>query len=192
MSLPDYLTFANREQWRIWLEQHHTTEEAVWLVLFKKKYTNLGLGLEQAVEEALCFGWIDSTLKSIDDKCYALRYSPRKRVSTWSMSNINRVEKLIAEGKMTGAGLLKIAEAKENGEWDAAIQREQIDNIPEQLLQALKEKEGALAAYRALKTSRKKQLLYWLNSAKREETKDRRIQEIVNEVLDQGNPKEPQ
>ena len=107
MSLPDYLTFANREQWRIWLEQHHTTEEAVWLVLFKKKYTNLGLGLEQAVEEALCFGWIDSTLKSIDDKCYALRYSPRKRVSTWSMSNINRVEKLIAEGKMTGAGLLK-------------------------------------------------------------------------------------
>ena len=192
MSLPDYLTFANREQWRIWLEQHHTTEEAVWLVLFKKKYTNLGLGLEQAVEEALCFGWIDSTLKSINDKCYALRYSPRKRVSTWSMSNINRVEKLIAEGKMTGAGLLKIAEAKENGEWDAAIQREQIDNIPEQLLQALKEKEGALAAYRALKTSRKKQLLYWLNSAKREETKDRRIQEIVNEVLDQGNPKEPQ
>ena len=192
MSLPDYLTFANREQWRIWLEQHHTTEEAVWLVLFKKKYTNLGLGLEQAVEEALCFGWIDSTLKSIDDKCYALRYSPRKRVSTWSMSNINRVEKLIAEGKMTGAGLLKITEAKENGEWDAAIQREQIDNIPEQLLQALKEKEGALAAYRALKTSRKKQLLYWLNSAKREETKDSRIQEIVNEVLDQGNPKEPQ
>ena len=192
MPSPDYVTFDNRDQWRMWLEQHHATEQDVWLILYKKKFKDLGLGLEQAIEEALCFGWIDSTLKSIDEKCYSLRFSPRKQKSIWSMSNIYRVEKLIAEGKMTNAGFLKISEAKETGEWDAAIQREQIDEIPEGLLQALKERKGALEAYKTFKNSRKKQLIYWLQSAKREETKDRRIQKIVNEALEQRGAKEVQ
>ena len=190
MSSPNYLTFADRDQWRSWLEQHHATERDVWVILYKKKYQDLGLVLDQAVEEALCFGWIDSTLKSIDDKHYALRFSSRKRKSPWSMSNINRVKKLIAEGKMTNAGFEKIAAAKENGEWDAAVQREQIDTIPSELLQALEKKEGALAAYKAMNSSRKKQFLYWLHNAKREETKNRRIQKIISEVLEQGNDKE--
>jgi uncharacterized protein YdeI (YjbR/CyaY-like superfamily) len=185
MSVSHALNFANQGQWRMWLEQHHATEHEVWLIIFKKKYQNMGLALGQAIEEALCFGWIDSTLNTIDEKCYALRFTARKKVSTWSLSNINRVNKLIAEGRMTDAGLTKIKEAKENGEWDAAIQREQVDIIPEALLQALKEKEGALEAYKALKNSRKKQYLYWLHSAKREETRNRRIQKIIHEILDQ-------
>ncbi len=101
------------------------------------------------------------------------------------MSNIQRVEKLIAEGKMTAAGKLKIAEAKENGEWEAAIRREQVSIIPEELERALRKQEGALSAYRALPDSRKKQYLYWLQKAKQEETKHRRIQKIVDEVLNQ-------
>ena len=89
----------------------------------------------------------------------------------------------MAEGKMTDAGLLKINQAKENGEWQAAIRREQVDIIPEELESELRKKKGALTAYRALPDSRKKQYIYWLQSAKREETKQRRIQKIVNEVL---------
>jgi uncharacterized protein YdeI (YjbR/CyaY-like superfamily) len=95
------------------------------------------------------------------------------------------VEKLIADGKMTAAGYAKIAEAKENGQWQDAIRREQVDIIPEELERELQKVEGAVAAYQSLPDSRKKQYIYWLQSAKREETKQKRIAKIVDEVLDQ-------
>src|SRR5512139_3214310 len=109
------LTFANREEWRAWLEKHHRTDQEAWLFLFKKKADRHSLTYEEAVEEALCFGWIDGLLHSIDSEKYALRYSPRKPQSVWSATNKRRVEKLINEGRMTAAGLEKIAEAQENG-----------------------------------------------------------------------------
>jgi len=165
------------------LETNHATDTEAWLVIFKKKYRDLGLTLDEAVEEALCFGWIDGVLNPLDERCYALRFSPRTPYSIWSMSNIRRVEKLTAQGKMTEAGSLRIAEAKENGEWDAAIRREQVDLIPEELESALRNHAGALSAYQALPDSRKKQYIYWLQTAKREETKHRRIHKIVDEVL---------
>ena len=120
------LEFEDRCQWRTWLKKNHSIETEAWLILYKKKYQDQGLTLDEAVEEALCFGWIDSTLRSLDEKRYALRYSPRKQNSIWSMSNIQRVEKLIAEGKMTAAGNLKVTEAKQSGAWEAAIRREQV------------------------------------------------------------------
>ena len=144
-----------------------------------------GLSLEEAIEEALCFGWIDGKLKSLDEKRYRLRFSPRTAQSIWSMSNIRRVKKLIDEGRMTAAGRQKIAEAKENGEWEAAIRREQVDIIPEALESALRKIDGAITAYQALPASRKKTYIYWLQGAKREETKQSRIQKIIAEVLDQ-------
>jgi uncharacterized protein YdeI (YjbR/CyaY-like superfamily) len=179
----NYLEFSNREQWRMWLEVHHTTETEAWLVLYKKKYQDQGLTLDEAIEEALCFGWIDGTLRSMDEKRYALRYTPRRQNSIWSMSNIQRVETLVAEGKMTEAGQVKITDAKENGQWAAAIRREQVEIIPKALERSLRRKKGGLAAYRGLPKSRKKQYIFWLQSAKREETKNRRIQKIVEEVL---------
>ena len=162
---------------------NHAVETEAWLVHYKKKYGDQGLTLDEAVEEALCFGWIDSTLNTLDEKRYLLRYSPRKADSVWSMSNIHRVEKLIAEGKMSEAGQLKIEQGKESGQWDAAVRREQVDIIPERLESALQKKEGALSAYQALSISRKKQYIYWLQSAKREDTKKRRIQKIIEELL---------
>jgi uncharacterized protein YdeI (YjbR/CyaY-like superfamily) len=181
----NYLEFENRDQWRGWLEKNQATKTEAWLIIFKKKYRELGLTLDEAVEEALCFGWIDGQLKSLDERRYALRYSPRTRFSTWSMSNIRRVEKLIAQGKMTTAGLQKIDEAKENGEWEAAIQREQVDIIPKELETELQKHPGALSAYQAKSASQKKQYIYWLQKAKREETKQRRVQKIVDEVVNQ-------
>lgn len=125
--IPDQcLTFATREEWRAWLEQHCASEREAWLVHYKKKAAQRTVTYDEAVEEALCFGWIDGLLKSIDGERYALRYSPRKRRSIWSQSNKRRVEKLIAEGRMTAAGLAKVTEAQENGEWDAATAREEI------------------------------------------------------------------
>ena len=101
------------------------------------------------------------------------------------MSNIRRVEKLIEEGKMTDAGKEKIAQAKENGEWEAAIRREQVEKIPKDLEKALRKEKGALSGYRALPDSRKKLFIYWLQSAKRESTKGKRIQKIIEEVMNQ-------
>lgn len=179
------IEFESPDQWRRWLEKNHTTEVEAWLILYKKKYRDQGLTLEEAIEEALCFGWIDGKLKSLDEKRYRLRFSPRTSTSIWAVSNIRRVEKLIGEGKMTDVGYRKIAEAKENGEWEAAKRREQVDIIPKDLESSLRKVEGGLSAYRSLPVSRKKQYIYWLQSAKREETKQRRIQKIVEEVLNQ-------
>ena len=179
------LEFENRDQWRRWLSKNHSAEAEAWLVLYKKGYDDQGLTLGEAVEEALCFGWIDGKLKSLDKKRYLLRYSPRKADSIWAISNIQRVEKLIVEGKMTEAGYQKIAQAKASGEWQAAIRREQVDIIPEELEGALRKVDGALSAYQSQPDYRKKQYIYWLQTAKREETKKRRIEQIVKEILDQ-------
>jgi uncharacterized protein YdeI (YjbR/CyaY-like superfamily) len=183
MAREDSLHFTERQQWRGWLEKYHNTETEAWLVIYKVKYQSQGLSLEAAVEEALCYGWIDSTLNRHDQKRYLLRFSPRREASVWSVSNIQRAEQLIRAGKMTEAGLITIKQAKESGQWQAALQREQVDLIPEDLERALSNVKGGVAAYQALPNSRKKQLIYWLNSAKREETRTRRIKSIVEEVL---------
>jgi uncharacterized protein YdeI (YjbR/CyaY-like superfamily) len=184
MSDQDNLVdFGHRGQWRSWLEKNHHLESEAWIVIHKKAYEDQGVGLAEAVEEALCYGWIDGKMRSLDKKTYALRFSPRTSSSTWSMSNIQRVERLIQEARMTDWGLRKIAEGKENGQWEAAIRREQVDVIPEGLEKALQQHEGGIAAYRALPTSRKKQIIFWLQSAKRQATMERRIQSVVKEVL---------
>jgi len=180
-----YIEFENRDLWRQWLKKNHGIESRAWLVIYKKKYQDQGLALDEAVEEALCFGWIDGHLRRLDEKCYLLRFSPRRSGSIWSITNIQRVKKLIERGKMTDAGFQKISGAKENGEWDAAIRREQVDIIPGDLENQLRKIDGAMLAYQALSTTRKKQIIYTLQSAKQEDTKKRRIQKIIEELLDQ-------
>ena len=185
MEIPtDCLNFKNRDQWRNWLANHYATQTQAWLIIYKKKYQDQGLALGEAVEEALCFGWIDGTLKSRDAQTYALRFSPRMGKSIWSVSNIERAETLIRAGKMIPAGYQKIAEAQENGEWEAALRREQVDQIPEELEAALQKVDGAISAFQALPASRKKQYIYWLQSAKRADTQQKRIQKIVDEITD--------
>jgi uncharacterized protein YdeI (YjbR/CyaY-like superfamily) len=178
----DRLEFATRDQWRAWLEANHATESETWLVHYKKGHQESTLLLADAVEEALCYGWIDSTLRRVDERRYVLRYSPRRRNSVWSVRNVKRVEKLIRMGLMTPSGLAKVNEAKENGQWEAATRREQVDIIPPELEVELRGREGALAAYLALPASRKKRYIYWITSAKRPATKRRRIEAILKEV----------
>ncbi len=182
------LRFKDRAQWRSWLEQHHTTAKAAVLVIRRAKYRDLGLALDEAVEEALCFGWIDGTLRSLDERSYLLRFTPRRRDSVWSMRNIERVERLMRQGRVAAAGLRAVAAAKEGGAWEAAVRREEPDYIPDELMRVLRRTKGALSGFSALPRSRKKQLVHWLLTAKRETTQASRIAAIVDEALGSSSP----
>jgi uncharacterized protein YdeI (YjbR/CyaY-like superfamily) len=178
----EILQFCCRDEWRAWLAGHHATERQAWLIHPKKDATQPGLHYEEAVEEALCFGWIDGQLRSMDGERFALRYSPRRRGSVWSVGNKQRVAKLIRQGRMTEAGLAAVRHAKESGEWQAASRREAVDEIPADLVRALRRHQGRLAAFRALPKSRRAQFLWWIDSAKRTETRRRRIRAVVDRV----------
>lgn len=179
----DYLEFTHRGQWRAWLEVNHARAAEAWVVHTKKRFQDEGcLTLSDAVEEALCFGWIDSTLRRVDERRYALRYSPRRPDSIWSESNKRRVRRLTRDGRMAPAGLAVVAAAHESGQWDAAARRELVDLIPPELEAALGRRKGALDAYRALAPSRRKRFIHWIISAKRLTTRQRRIDAILDEL----------
>jgi uncharacterized protein YdeI (YjbR/CyaY-like superfamily) len=114
--------FATAQKWRRWLEQNHATKEAVWLMIYKKHSESPSVTLPQAMQEAICFGWIDSSMQPVDEDRYALRFTPRRKTSNWSERNKGWAAMLIEEGRMTEAGLAKIEEAKQNGRWDNAPQ----------------------------------------------------------------------
>jgi uncharacterized protein YdeI (YjbR/CyaY-like superfamily) len=175
---------SDRKAWRSWLSKHASSASEIWLVVQRKHSRYSGIFLDDAVEEALCYGWIDSTLNRRDDHSYLLRFSPRKPDSVWSMNNIRRVNKLEREGRMRKAGRDVVRAAKESGQWQAAIDRENPDWIPPQLEIALQQVEGALEGYQKLSHSKKKQLAHWFESAKRQETKQKRIVEIVRMALE--------
>ena len=176
------LCFPDRAAWRTWLEENHAQPEAVWVVINKKATPPPGLHYEEAVLEALCFGWIDGTLNRIDDLVYALRFSPRRRDSVWSASNLARVEALIEQCLMMPAGAAAIEAAKASGQWEAALVREKVDVVPPDLESALVTALGTVDGYLALAPSRRKQLLHWLATAKRPATRARRVGSIVDEV----------
>ncbi len=148
-------------------------------MVFAKKHTGLQtVGYSDAVEEALCFGWIDTTLNPIDEQFYAQLFTPRKPKSTWAASNKARVERLIADGLMTDAGLATIETAKKNGSWTS------IDHVatitpPPELQKALDASKAAAKNWPAYSPSCRKQFLFWLAGAKRAETRAARIREIV-------------
>ena len=179
----DLLYFRDRASWRRWLEENHEQAREAWLAIRKKSAKVECICLEEAVLEALCFGWIDGRLKTLDDAKYALRFAPRNPESVWSVHNIRRIQQLTADGLMTEAGLKKVRQGQESGQWDAAIRREQVDEIPSDLEMALRKQEGGLDAYRNLPASRKKQLIYWLETAKHPETRQRRIRTILEETI---------
>ena len=114
------LHFTTPDEWRAWLQANHATEKDVWLTFYKKHSATRSITFEEATDEALSFGWIDSSMKRIDDEKYVLRYTPRRKGSNWSERNKKRVAELIEAGRMTEAGLAKIDEAKQSGKWDEA------------------------------------------------------------------------
>lgn len=179
----DPLKFPNPSAWRVWLADHHASKLEAWLVIQKKSSIHVGIQLNEAVEEALCYGWIDGKMQSLDEHRYLLRFTPRRQNSVWAISNILRVQELTRQGRMSESGLAAVHAAKKSGQWQAAIDRENTDRIPRDLENALRRRKGGIAAYRNLPDSQKKRYVYWIQSAKREQTKKKRIDEILRTIM---------
>lgn len=180
---------AGRHEWREWLEQHHRSEQSVWLIQYRKNAGVPTLSWSEAVDEALCFGWIDSTRKTLDNERFIQFFTRRKPNSNWSKINKEKVERLIADGLMTEAGLEAIATAKANGSWVLLDDVEAL-KIPKDLAAALKKDKAAQAFFDGLSKSVKKMMLYWIVSAKRPETREKRIAEIVEHAEQGQRPKQ--
>lgn len=166
-------------EWRAWLQEHHATERELWLVFYKKHTGKASLAYEDAVLEALCFGWIDGILKRIDDEKHMVRFSPRRKNSIWSATNKERVAKLIADGRMMDVGLAKIKEAKKNGQWDRADVQRPVLEVPSELKDALTASKAAERHFASLALSYRKQFIWWIASAKRDDTRRRRVAEAI-------------
>jgi uncharacterized protein YdeI (YjbR/CyaY-like superfamily) len=175
---------ADQQQWRAWLEDNHDKEKSVWLVYYKKKSSMSALAWSEAVDEALCFGWIDSLSKPIDENRYMQFFSRRKTNSVWSKINKEKVGRLIDAGLMRQAGLDCIEIAKQNGSWTILDEVEGLV-VPADLEAGLREKPDAEGFFAALSRSDKRSLLQWLVLAKRPETRQKRIIEII-EMANQG------
>ncbi|RQO40399.1 hypothetical protein DBR39_05475 [Chryseobacterium sp. KBW03] len=177
-----------KEEWREWLENNHHVEQSIWLVCNTKKSNLPVVYWTELVDEALCFGWIDSTRKTIDEGSFMQLFSRRKPKSTWSKINKEKVERLIENKLMTQAGLETIRIAKENGSWTILDTVEELI-IPEDLNETFKLHEGSEAYFLSLSKSIKKMMLQWIILAKRPETRKNRIDEIAIQAAQNKKPK---
>lgn len=175
--------------WRKWLEKNHVSKQAVWVVFYTKASENKSLTWSEAVDVALCFGWIDSKKIKIDEETSHQFFSKRKPKSTWSKINKQKIQRLIANKQMTAAGLKCIEIAKENGSWTLLDEVEELI-IPTDLEAALKSKSKAFDYFLGLSKSSKKILLAWLVLARRAETRQNRINEIVVHASNEEKPKQ--
>jgi uncharacterized protein YdeI (YjbR/CyaY-like superfamily) len=175
MEIAESLYVATRDEWRSWLEQNHETQNEVWLIFYKKHTGKPTIPYSDAVEEAICFGWIDSIVKRIDDEKFLRKFTPRRDTGKWSLSNISRIKKMINQGRMTEAGMLKIDESALSTK--AEPRREHV--MPSYLEEALKAHPRAWDNFVTLAPGYKQQYIHWVISAKREETQKRRLAELI-------------
>ncbi|UII24368.1 YdeI/OmpD-associated family protein [Fulvivirga ligni] len=191
MMTKDIETFCpkSRTDWRKWLEKNHQSKQSVWLVYFKTSTKVPSISWSEAVDEAICFGWIDSTKKAVDEKRYMQYFSKRKPNSIWSKVNKEKVEKLIANGRMRESGFNSIQVAKQNGSWLILDDVEALV-VPEDLKEALENYHEATEFFNSLSKSSKKILLHWVMSAKRPETRRKRVLEIALSASKRQKPKQ--
>lgn len=181
MQTTEELHVTTREEWRAWLEENHSCKKEIWLIYYKKHTGKHTIPYDDAVKEALCFGWIDSIVRRIDEARYARKFTPRKDKSVWSELNKKRAEMMIRCGRMTEAGLTKIKAAKKNGEWDKTPTVE-ISDMPLELKRALAANKKAREYFNNLAPSYKKHYVGWIASAKREETRAKRVKEAITSL----------
>jgi uncharacterized protein YdeI (YjbR/CyaY-like superfamily) len=185
---PETFCPSSPEQWREWLQAHHATRQSVWLVYYKKAANQPSLTWSQAVDEALCFGWIDSQARPIDDEKYQQYFSRRKPGSGWSKVNKEKVALLIAAGRMTQAGLASIELAQQNGSWTLLDEATALV-LPADLAQELQKSPAASHYFLGLSKSVRQNILQWVALAKRPATRQQRIAEIVEMAAQQLRPK---
>lgn len=179
----------SRADWRKWLTKNHQSKQSVWLIYYRVSTNRASLTWSEAVDEALCFGWIDSTKRTIDDERYMQYFGRRKPNSTWSKINKEKVDKLIQNNLMMAAGLASIETAKQNGTWTLMDDVENLV-IPEDLKTALNKNARSLDFFNKQSKSIKKQLLHWVVVAKKVETRKKRIAEIARSAAQGRRPKQ--
>jgi uncharacterized protein YdeI (YjbR/CyaY-like superfamily) len=173
----DTLVLPDADAWRAWLAAHHGDTDGVWLVTAKKGVP--GVSRDDALEAALCHGWIDGQARRRDDETYLQRYTPRRSRSAWSQRNTKIVERLTAEGRMHPAGLAEVERAKADGRWDAAYAGSATIQVPDDLAAALDASPDAKAMFETLNSRNRYAVLYRIETAKRAETRARRIEKYV-------------
>jgi len=173
----------DRPAWRRWLLRHHDRDGGVWLVLHKKGSQSGTFSYEDAVLEALCFGWIDSTGNRLDDERFKVWFAPRKPKGVWSAINKERVARLAEDGLMQPAGLAAIELAKANGSW-VALDRSDALVMPDDLADALEANADAARHFQAFPPSTKKQIYFWIENAKRPATRAKRVTETVAQAAE--------
>ena len=186
-QLPE-IYLSNRRDWRDWLAENHAASPGIWLVYYKKHTGIERIAYEDAVEEALCFGWIDSTVRRLDDQRFCQKFVTRRKRSSWSAHNRLRAEKLMADGAMTPAGLEKIEAARASGAWDKALQDRVDRPVPAELKKALAADARAEAEFRRLSPTQAKYLKNWIAEAKKPETRERRAAKAVARLREGKKP----
>ena len=191
VELPE-LIVRDAAAWRAWLAEHHADPTGVWLVLAKKGTENpTSLTYDQALEEALCHGWIDGQARRRDEATYRQRFTPRRKRSAWSKRNTGIAERLHAEGRMHPAGQAEVERAKADGRWDAAYAGQASIEVPPDLAEALAAEPKAQAMFEALNSQNRYAVLYRITTAKRSDTRARRIEQFIA-MLARGETVYPQ
>jgi uncharacterized protein YdeI (YjbR/CyaY-like superfamily) len=187
MKSTDYpiLPFENKKKWADWLAKQHDQSTGVWLKLAKKDSGILSVTYEEALDVALCYGWIDGQKKGFDDKYWLQKFTPRGPKSIWSKINTEKAERLIASGEMRPAGLKAVEAAKQDGRWDAAYSSQKNITISEDFQAALDKNNKAKAFFATLKSAERYSFLFRIYNAKKPETRARNIQKFV-EMLEKG------
>lgn len=185
LKIGPVLECASVTEWEAWLEHNHASESEVWLRFAKKGNEALTVSRAEALEVALCYGWIDGQARSQDEAYWLQRFTPRTRRSKWSKINCDAVEALIRVGKMRPAGMAAVEAAKADGRWDAAYAPPSAIEVPEDLLDALKQNSRAEAFFQTLDAQNRYSILYRIKDAKRPETRARRIEKFVG-MLERG------
>lgn len=173
------LYFKNDAEWRAWLHENHNTHKGVYLIFYKVAHEAESMRWEEAVKVAICYGWIDSTVKKLDEDRRIQLFTPRKDKSVWSKLNKSYIEELTAKNLMHESGLKKIETARKYGSWESLDAVENLE-IPEDLQTEFDKNKDAFANFNNFSKTYKKNYLYWLNQAKRQETRQNRIAQIID------------
>lgn len=178
----------SRTDWRQWLKKNHRSKQSVWLVYYTKKSNLPSISWSEAVDEALCFGWIDSTKRTIDDSSFMQFFSQRKPNSNWSKINKEKVQQLVENGRMTKAGYESVETAKQNGSWTILDEVEELI-IPKDLEIAFTKHKGSKGYFLSLNKSARKIILSWVVLAKRQDTRQKRVSEVAESAGHHLKPK---
>jgi uncharacterized protein YdeI (YjbR/CyaY-like superfamily) len=184
VELPELL-LKDIVDWRAWLARHHADHAGVWLILHKKGGRTTALTYAKALDEALCFGWIDGQIARRDDETYRQRFTPRRPDGPWSARNVSHVTRLADEGRMQPAGTAAVKAAKADGRWKAAYQGQAAAQAPADLREALEANRAAAATFKMLDAANRYAIIYRLNAVKQQETRERKLAQYIG-MLSRG------